>query len=81
MSAKLLFQSLSIIFSLLAGWAWIKSVMLQLRPDRVTGWLDSLLNRISRESPVWNAIAAFLVIVAAVARAVAYLIEARATGH
>ena len=81
MSAALLLQSLSVIFALLAGWAWIKSAMLQLRPGRVTGWLDSLMNRISGQSSVWNAIAAFLAAFAAVAQAVAYLIDARATGH
>jgi hypothetical protein len=43
MSATLLFQSLSIIFALLAGWAWIKSAMLQLRPGRV--------NRMGRFTP------------------------------
>jgi hypothetical protein len=77
MSATLLFQSLSVIFALLAGWAWIKSAMLQLRPGRVTGRLDSLMNRISGESSVWNAIAAFLAAFVAVAQGVVYLIAAR----
>jgi len=67
-------QAMAVVFALLAAWAWAKSAMLQLHPERNSGWMDDLLNRISREPSVWNAIAAFLAAFAAVAQGIAYLI-------
>jgi hypothetical protein len=66
-------QAMAVVFALLAAWAWAKSAMLQLGKDRKSGWMDDLLNRISKEPAVWNAIAAFLAAVAAVAQGIAYL--------
>ena len=60
-TAILLVQTMIVVFALLSGWAWIKSAMLQLRPDkRPSGWIDRQLNRISERPEIWNAIAAFL---------------------
>jgi hypothetical protein len=74
MTVPLFLQSLAVVFGLLAAWAWVKSATLQMHPGRQAGWLDSLLNRISRQSPVWNAIAAFLAAFAAIVQAIVYLI-------
>lgn len=57
----LLIQTTIVVLALLSGWAWIKSAMLQLRPDKKSsGWIDRQLNRISEKPEIWNAIAAFL---------------------
>jgi hypothetical protein len=74
MTAPQIVQSIVVIFALLSAWAWAKSAMLQIRPDHKSGWIDSHLNRISRQSSVWNAIAAFLAAFAAITAAMGYLI-------
>jgi hypothetical protein len=73
MTATEFAQAMAVVFALLAAWAWAKSAVLQLNKDRKAGWVDDLLNRISKEPAIWNAIAAFLAAVAAVAQGTAYL--------
>jgi hypothetical protein len=76
MTFELFMQSVAVIFALLAGWAWIKSAMRQLHPDKPpTGWTDKKLDTISRRPEIWNAIAAFLSAGAAIAAAVAYMLS------
>jgi hypothetical protein len=73
-TAILLIQTMIVVFALLSGWAWIKSAMLQLRPDkRPSGWIDRQMNRISEKSEIWNAIAAFLSAFAAITAGVLFL--------
>lgn len=67
-------QYLSAVFAGLAAWAWMKSAFLQVpRLQKSPGWLDKLLNRISTEPAIWNAIAAGLTAVAAVFQMLAFL--------
>jgi hypothetical protein len=69
-----LVQVLAAILAMLSGWAWAKSAILQLRPDIDLGWMDRLLERISRNPTTWNAIAAFLAAIAAVTESTALLV-------
>lgn len=62
-------QSLAVLLGLLSGWAWMKSAMLQVRPDDKRDWLD----RISKKPIMWNAIAAFLASATAVTQAIVFL--------
>jgi hypothetical protein len=73
MTASEIWQAMAVVLALLAAWAWAKSAMLQLGKAGTPNWIDDLLNRISKEPAIWNAIAAFLAAAAAVARAIAYL--------
>ena len=75
MTPAQIIQAVAVILGLLSGWAWAKSAMLQIRPHTKSGWLDRLLNRISRKPPTWNAIAAFLAAATAITQAIALLIS------
>jgi predicted permease len=71
-------QGITALIAVLAAWAWMKSAFLQLgRKPANKNWLDDNLNRISTNPAVWNAIAAGLAALAAVAQAIAYIVEAQ----
>jgi hypothetical protein len=61
------------IFSLFAAWAWLKSAILAGKWRTRTNIIDRLLNRISTEPTVWNAIAAGLAACAAVCQGLLYV--------
>ena len=70
-------QSLAVIFALLAAWAWMKSAFLQVKRFRnhhTKNWLDDLLNRISTNPAMWNAIAAGLSAAAAISQGITFLL-------
>jgi hypothetical protein len=67
-------QALIVASALLSGWAWMKSAMLQLRPNKKpSGWIDRQMNRISEKAEIWNAIAAFLSALAAITAGLLFL--------
>jgi hypothetical protein len=69
MTPPQLVQALAVMMGLLSGGAWAKSAMLQIRPHAK----PDLLDRISRNPTVWNAIAAFLAAGTAIAVAIVML--------
>jgi hypothetical protein len=75
-------QGVVAIIAMLAGGAWVKSAFLQLGiKPRQRSRMDEMLNRISTNPAVWNAIAAGLSAAAAIAQGVAYLLEVPPLHH
>jgi hypothetical protein len=69
-------QGITALVAVLAAWAWMKSAFLQLEHKPANkNLIDDALNRISTNPAVWNAIAAGLAALAAVAQALAYFFE------
>jgi hypothetical protein len=75
-------QGIVAIFAMLAGAAWLKSALLQLGyKPRQENRIDEMLNSISTNPAIWNAIAAGLSAAAAIAQGIAYMLEVGPVPH
>jgi len=70
-----IFVFLSVLFSLLAAWAWAKSAILSKKIQSAPYFLDDWMNKISTDPSTWNAIAAFLAAAAAICQALNYVTQ------